>query len=233
MKITNFIKTKLNKLKIDDIYVRFKMSLNCDEAIHHILYLHDLNSSLNGSMMEALIQYVYGNIQYEMMQKMNSHPKLYTFIQKFLMGEETEKVKILKHCINYLNYLHGDPIAEMDSLYVEKYYMYLYDHIDVIMKYMQDIKDFLNLKNKPTFENYCNGYRIYGLCGYADMICDDWIIEIKCSNESNIPYWHKQLEIYNMKFHKEKIGIINIKTNNFVQFLNKDLINEDMLLDFY
>lgn len=248
MHITDFTKTKLSKLKIDDLYVRFKMSLNCDEAIQHILYLHDINSSLNGSMMEALLRYAYGDIMeykedniFTNMNKpptveefliMSSHPKLRTFIKEFLFGEETERVKRLKHCIIYTHFIHGDPISEMSDSSVDKYFRYLYDHIDVIMKYMFDIKDYLNFKNKPTFEIYCDGYKIPDLEGYVDMICDDWIIDIKCSNEGNISYWHKQLEIYNMKFHKEKIGIINIKTNTFIQFLNKDLITEDMLLDF-
>lgn len=247
--ITYFTKTSLSKLKIDDLYVKFKMSLNCDEALQHILYLHNIDSSLNGSMMEALLRYAYGDIIeckadkiFTNMNKpptveefiiMSSDSKLHAFIKEFLFGEETEKVKILKHCILYINFIHGDPLSEMSDSSVDKYYRYLYDHIDIIMKYMYDIKDYLNLKNTPTFEACCDGYKIQGLIGYPDMICDDWIIEIKCSSESNISYWHKQLEVYNIKVRKEKIGIINIKTNTFIEFLNKDLINEDMLLDFY
>lgn len=236
MIITNFIKTRLSKLKIDNLYVRYRMSLDCDEAIRHILYLHGINPSLNGSMMEALLRYTYGDVMEYKADKifiiMSGNPKLHPFIKEFLFGEETEKVKILKYCIIYIYFIHGNPLSEMSNSNVYKYYKYLYDHIDIIMKYIYDIKNYLNFKKSPIFEIYCNGYKIPDLEGYADMICDDWIIEIKCSNETNIPYWHKQLEIYNIKCHKEKIGIINIKTNTFIEFLNKDLINEDMLLDF-
>lgn len=118
--------------------------------------------------------------------------------------------------------------------YIIKYYYRAKDiwdsekwkqYITEFVKNIKDIKDYIFSIPKafpinPSFQVHCEfNYEGQKLEGYCDIVSDDWIIDIKCSRDTYINDWHKQLNLYNKAFNKKNIGVINILENKFLIFI--------------
>lgn len=107
----------------------------------------------------------------------------------------------------------------------EKWRQYMTEFI----KNIKEIKDYIfsipkSFPINPSFQVHCEFiYEGQKLEGYCDIVSDDWIIDIKCSKDTYINDWHKQLNLYNIAFNKKNIGIINILENKFLIFLQSNL----------
>ena len=98
-------------------------------------------------------------------------------------------------------------------------------YITEFVKNIKDIKDYIfsipkSFPIRPSFQVHCEfNYGGQKLEGYCDMVSEYWLIDIKCSRDTYINEWHKQLYLYNVAFKRKNIGIINILENKFLIFL--------------
>ena len=131
-------------------------------------------------------------------------------------------------CLHLLNHLEKN----LETLIFNKFKEYFEEliyNINDLKKYIEkisnnfdrckNIKIGIDIETKKTIEN-----NYIEITGEADLIINDFLIDIKCSleTEDNKDKWHRQLEVYNNSLSMKNIAIINILTNHYIIYTTTD-----------
>ena len=246
--VTSICKDILSKKDVNISMVKTYLSDKAQDAIRILSDLHSIHPMLNGCVMEAMIAFAYNydvsnlggslrdkyfDVCGEIICKRLKDELEPFYINVFKVAISNTATNILDlysntfpasykifYIISYLILNNRDCEDWLTIEDLSKYVTKFLDNIITISDYIKSIKK--NIDIESNFCVWCD-FKSIGLDelnGKCDMVSDDWLIEIKCSNSCDFEEWFKQLEVYNLVMRKKNIGVINILTNEFIIYNN-------------
>lgn len=246
--VTNICKDVLSKKEVNISMIKTCLSIQSQDLIKTLSDLHSINPILNGCVMEAILALVYAHDLPSMTDKIID--KYFDICCKILCKKTSSsfesfyvnlfKSAITNPSVNVLDLYNETFPARYIIFYItvylltnnydceewlkiddfSKYMTELVDNAKLIFDYINSIKQ--NIDIKSEFCVWCDfkSIGLNDLKGKCDMVSDEWLIDIKCSNSYDYKEWFKQLEVYNLAMRKKNIAIINILTNEFIIYNN-------------
>lgn len=252
--VTSICKDILSKKEVNISMVKTYLSDQAQDVIKILSDLHSINPTLNEYVMEAMVAfaykhefrnplikryYKYFDICCEILCKKSSYEFEPFYANVFKRAVMSKGINILDLYSNTFpaHYIIFYIIAHLTLRQcceswvptedLSKYITKFLDNIVLIRDYIDSIKKNIDIKS-----NFCVScdFKSIGLNevnGKCDIVSDDWIIKIKCSDSCEDEEWFKELEVYNLVMKKKNIGIINLLTNEFIIYNNLGQITKE------
>lgn len=258
--VTSICKDILSEKKLYIDTLKIHISDQAQDVIKILSDLHVIHPMLNGCVMEAMVAFAYKHDFYnipgksydeyydiccEIICKRSSYEFEPFYVNAFrdaimrnalgiidLYSNKFPPSYIIFYIIAYLIANNWDCEKWLTIEVLSDYITKFLDNIVLIRNYIDSIKKLVGDKINFCVPCDFNSIGLYEINGKCDMVSDDWLIEIKCSESYAIKEWFKQLEVYNLVMKKRNIGVINLLTNEFIIYHNMGQITkEDIDMD--